>query len=215
MKKQDLYQKLSETDKKLKEIGFSNEEIAFLKTKVSKHNLGLYLSYTEFDKELQENYFGFKEIEELGINVKSDLKNHLLIEGDNYYALKALKTSNVKADVIYIDPPYNTGKEFVYNDNFANGPKPVGADDPHKHSKWLSFMKKRLELAKELLSEGGVIFVSIDDNEQAYLKVQMDEIFGEDNFVANFVWLKGNAQNDALNAQKNHEYIVSYLKKQG
>lgn len=103
--------------------------------------------------------------------------NHVLIEGDNLNALAALSYTHAgKIDVIYIDPPYNTGnKDFVYNDRF------VDKEDGYRHSKWLSFMNRRLRMAKELLSEKGVIFISIDDNEFAQLKVLCDEIFGERN----------------------------------
>ena len=138
----------------------------------------------------------------------------MLIEGDNYHGLLALAHAKVKVDIIYIDPPYNTGnKDFIYNDDFTNDPTPVGHDDPHRHSKWISFMKKRLELAKELLSEEGVIFVSIDDNEQAYLKVLMDEIFGETNFIAPINWQSSfGGKNDTKLMPVNSEYILFYGK---
>ena len=99
------------------------------------------------------------------ISAAEDAPDHILIEGDNLEALMALSyTHEGKVDVIYIDPPYNTGnKDFVYNDSF------VDLEDGYRHSKWLSFMEKRLRLAKKLLSDKGVIFISIDDNEQANL----------------------------------------------
>ena len=105
---------------------------------------------------------------------------NILIEGDNYHALQVLNyTHQSKIDVIYIDPPYNTGKkDFIYNDNY------VDKEDSFRHSKWLSFMSKRLHLAKELLKDTGVIFISIDDNEQAQLKLLCDSVFGENNFVS-------------------------------
>lgn len=131
----------------------------------------------------------------------------MLIEGDNYYALKALQISGIKVDVIYIDPPYNTGnKDFVYEDHY------VDKEDKFKHSKWLTFMKNRLILAKELLADDGVIFISIDDNEQAYLKVLMDEIFGEENFSNQINWIsnkKGRQISNNLFA-KTYEYILVY-----
>ena len=107
--------------------------------------------------------------------------NHILIEGDNLEALTALTYTHAgKIDVIYIDPPYNTGnKDFSYNDKY------VDSEDSYRHSKWLSFMSKRLRIAKRLLSDRGVIFISIDDNEQAQLKILCDEIFGADNFSGN------------------------------
>ena len=105
--------------------------------------------------------------------------NHILIEGDNLEALTALTyTHEGKIDVIYIDPPYNTGKkDFRYNDSYVDN------DDSYRHSKWLSFMSKRLRIAKRLLSDRGVIFISIDDNEQANLKLLCDGIFGESTFM--------------------------------
>lgn len=106
-----------------------------------------------------------------------DSPNHIIIEGDNLEALNVLSyTHEGRIDVIYIDPPYNTGnKDFVYNDSF------VDSEDSYRHSKWLSFMTKRLRIAKRLLSDRGVIFISIDDNEQANLKLLCDEMFGERN----------------------------------
>ena len=99
-----------------------------------------------------------------------DAPNHILIEGDNLEALTTLAYTHAgKIDVIYIDPPYNTGnKDFVYNDSF------VDREDTYRHSKWLSFMSRRLKIAKRLLSDKGVIFISIDDNEQAQLKLLCD-----------------------------------------
>jgi adenine-specific DNA-methyltransferase len=134
--------------------------------------------------------------------------NHTLIEGDNLHALTALTfTHENKIDVIYIDPPYNTGnKDFKYNDSF------VDREDSYRHSKWLSFMDKRLRIAKRLLSDKGVIFISIDDNEQAQLKMLCDEVFGEVNALGPFIQNKQNAKNDSINVQKNHEYIFTYRK---
>lgn len=134
--------------------------------------------------------------------------NHALINGDNYHALTALRATHAnRVDVIYIDPPYNTGnKDFIYNDHF------LGKDDLYLHSKWLSFMEYRLRAAQELLSETGVIFVSIDDNEQARLKLLMDEVFGAKNFLSTMVWDKNNTKNDASNFQRNHEYVHVYSK---
>lgn len=108
------------------------------------------------------------------ISEDADAPNHILIEGDNLEALTALAyTHEGKIDVIYIDPPYNTGKkdEFKYNDKY------VDAQDDYRHSKWLSFMSKRLRLAQKLLKKTGIIFISIDDNEVAQLKCICDEIF--------------------------------------
>lgn len=134
--------------------------------------------------------------------------NHILIEGDNLEALTALTyTHENNVDIIYIDPPYNTGnKDFVYNDSF------VDSEDGYRHSKWLSFMDKRLRIAKKLLSEHGVIFISIDDNEQARLKLLCDDIFQPNNMIACFCWkTDGNFDNQAK-VKICHEYILMYAK---
>jgi len=147
-----------------------------------------------------------KEIKEPKENTQED---NILIEGDNYHALTVLNyTHQEKIDVIYIDPPYNTGnKDFKYNDCY------VDKEDGYKHSKWLNFMEKRLKLAKSLLKEKGVIFISIDDNEMAQLKLLCDNIFGFDNFLSMIIWNKKNVvQNDAKFSSTNHEYILSYRK---
>jgi adenine-specific DNA-methyltransferase len=134
--------------------------------------------------------------------------NHILIEGDNLEALTTLSyTHEGKVDVIYIDPPYNTGnKDFVYNDSF------VDSEDSYRHSKWLSFMSKRLRIAKRLLSDRGVIFISIDDNEQANLKLLCDEVFGERNFVTNFVWQSTAGSNTGTDIITVTEYVMLYCK---
>lgn len=138
-----------------------------------------------------------------------DAPNHILIEGDNLEALATLAYTHAgKIDVIYIDPPYNTGNEdFVYNDNYVN------ADDDYKHSMWLSFMKRRLRIAKKLLSEHGVIFISIDDNEAANLKVLCDdaELFGAKNFAGQIIWHQGR-KSMAAQFAVNHEYCLVYCK---
>lgn len=134
---------------------------------------------------------------------------NFLLEGDNLHSLYLLQKTHVgKIDVIYIDPPYNTGnKDFIYND------KIVDKTDGYSHSKWLSFMSKRLELAKELLSETGVIFISIDDNEQAQLKLLCDEIFGEDNFIAMYKWNKtATPPSLSQKVRSKYEYILCYEK---
>ncbi len=146
------------------------------------------------------------------INHGSDIveaPNHILIEGDNLHALTALSfTHEGLIDVMYFDPPYNTGnKDFKYNDSY------VDKEDSYRHSKWLSFMQKRLLIAKRLLSDKGVIFISIDDNEQAQLKLLCDEIFSESNFIDNIIWEKNYApKNDAKFFSASHDFIVVYHK---
>ena len=163
-------------------------------------------------------------VEEKSKAIKNDdgKPTHILIEGDNYHALTCLNyTHTGKIDVIYIDPPYNTGSDgFTYKDarfmtDFPNG-KTVPKDDPLRHSTWLSFMSKRLRLAKNLLSDKGVIFISIDDNEQANLKLLCDEIFGEKNFVGTLTWESTtqpiNAGTAKFQLQQKVEYIFCYAK---
>ena len=134
--------------------------------------------------------------------------NHIIIEGDNLEALSTLAYTHAgKIDVIYIDPPYNTGnKDFIYNDSY------VDSEDSYRHSKWLSFMSKRLRIAKKLLSDRGVIFISIDDNEQANLKLLCDEIFRGINFIAKFDWRKKTGANDAKDIAVITESILCYSK---
>lgn len=134
---------------------------------------------------------------------------NFLLEGDNLHSLHLLeKTHTGKIDVIYIDPPYNTGnKDFIYND------KIVDKTDGYSHSKWLSFMSKRLEIARNLLSDKGVIFISIDDNEQAQLKLLCDEVFGETNFIAMYKWNKtATPPSLSQKVRSKYEYILCYEK---
>ncbi|MDA7991362.1 MAG: site-specific DNA-methyltransferase, partial [Gammaproteobacteria bacterium] len=152
-----------------------------------------------------------------------ELDGNLIIHGDNLHALKALLPRYAgRVHCIYIDPPYNTGNEkWIYNDNvnspqmrdWLKGKNPVDGEDLERHDKWLCMMWPRLHLLRELLAEDGVIFVSIDDNEQHRLRLVMDEIFGGENFVCTFVWNKKNVvQSDATFASVNHEYIFCYRK---
>lgn len=129
------------------------------------------------------------------------ITDNLIIKGNNLLALHSLKKEfTEKVKLIYIDPPYNTGNDgFKYNDNF-------------NHSTWLTFMKNRLEVARELLRDDGVIFVQCDDNEQAYLKVLMDEVFGRDNFIANIVWKGRGGRQDSKFIAQIHETIISFSK---
>lgn len=133
---------------------------------------------------------------------------NFLLEGDNLHSLHLLeKTHAGKIDVIYIDPPYNTGNnDFIYND------KIVDKNDGYSHSKWLSFMSKRLEIAQNLLSETGVIFISIDDNEQAQLKLLCDEVFGEENLSATFCVIRSEGGGMAKQVVKGHEYCFVFAK---
>ena len=164
----------------------------------------------DVEERLRESLPVLREVKDKAIlSDEPDAPNHILIEGDNLEALTALSyTHEGKIDVIYIDPPYNTGnKDFVYNDSF------VDTEDSYRHSKWLSFMNKRLKIAKKLLSDRGVIFISIDDNEQAQLKLLCDSIWGGRNFLAQVIWERAYAP---INLKKHfsecHDYIICYAK---
>ena len=150
---------------------------------------------------------------------KISLHDNLIIHGDNLLALKALlPTYAGKVKCIYIDPPYNTGNEsWIYNDN-VNSPmmqewlkanQPIDKEDLARHDKWLCMMMPRLKLLRELLRDDGVIFISIDDNEVHHLRMLMDEIFGEENFIAQLVWEKGR-KNDAKLFSVGHEHMLVY-----
>jgi len=166
-----------------------------------------------------------------GEGIAESETNNILIEGDNLEVLRILQKSySRKIKCIYIDPPYNTGKDFVYKDDFkdsverylhktgqadeegllTSNPKASG----RYHANWLNMMYPRLKLARNLLKDDGVIFVSIDDNEHSNLKLMMDEIFGEENFVTNIVWQKKySPQNDATYFSDMHDFILVYAKK--
>ncbi len=168
-------------------------------------------------------------------SVDFDHSDNIFIEGENLDVLKILQKSYLNSvKMIYIDPPYNTGNDFVYHDNFASrlddyqqqsGEKDENGllkkafvrnskENGHYHSNWLNMMLPRLHLAKNLLKDDGVIFISIDDNEQAQLKLLCDEVFGEENFVGQFIWKsRQNKDNRNLTGLSiDHEYIFCYSK---
>jgi adenine-specific DNA-methyltransferase len=162
----------------------------------------------EVEERLRSELPVLKEVKERAIiSDDPDAPNHILIEGDNLEALVALTYTHAgKIDVIYIDPPYNTGnRDFIYNDAY------VDREDGYRHSKWLSFMEKRLKIAKSLLSSEGTIFISIDDNEQAQLKLLCDEVFGLDNYVTSIpriTKLQRSAQEKHMDIS--HDYLICY-----
>lgn len=132
---------------------------------------------------------------------------NFIIEGDNLHSLLLLeKTHRESIDIIYIDPPYNTGNSLTYND------KRIGEDDSFIHSKWLSFMDRRLKIAKNLLNDQGLIFISIDDNEGYNLKVLCDEIFNAKNFMGSFSVTKAEGGGQAKYLVKGHDLILIYAK---
>jgi adenine-specific DNA-methyltransferase len=138
----------------------------------------------------------------------NDSDDNILIEGDNYHSLTVLNyTHKEKIDVIYIDPPYNTGnKDFIYNDNY------VDKEESFKHSKWLTFIEKRLKLAKNILSKTGVIIIHIDEHEQNSLHFLLNKIFGENNNLGTIVWNKKNPKGDSHGVSVMHESILCYAK---
>ena len=149
----------------------------------------------------------FTEVKEKEICADENGAYNFLLEGDNLHSLYLLeKTHKGKIDVAYIDPPYNTkNKKFMYDDC------KIGEDDGFRHSKWISFMQKRLSIAKNLLSGTGCIFISIDDNELYNLKLLCDEIFGEDNLIALMPRLtKKQGKNQQTTYASNHDYLMCY-----
>ena len=207
MNKYELAKKINELE------GLTNEEKSeLLKLLRSQKKYGLVWEDKpeEIETRLQDELPVLEEVKDRAIiSDDASAPNHILIEGDNLEALTALSYTHAgKIDVIYIDPPYNTGnKDFVYNDSF------VDREDGYRHSKWLSFMNKRLKIAKGLLSDRGVIFISIDDNEQAQLKLLCDEIFGGDNFVGTYFW-KRTSMPPALSykIRRKLEFVFCYQK---
>lgn len=165
------------------------------------------LAPDEIDKLLEPKVLtNFKKYDSKGEHIPKDISNddNLIIKGNNLIALHSLrKTHRGKINLIYIDPPFNTGSDsFNYNDKF-------------NHSTWLTFMRNRLEVAKDLLSEDGNIFVHLDNNEFHYLKILMDEIFGRENFVEDIVWSYGSASGGRASGAKPvniHDYICHFAK---
>ena len=183
----------------LRRIHELEQQICRLQTEIKKNSdtqYGLrWMDVQEaFDEKAENAVPILEEVKEKAITSEDGKPTHILIEGDNYHALTCLNYTHKGAiDVIYIDPPYNTGSDgFIYKDKRVLDKFPDGTivptDHPLRHSYWLSFMHKRLQLAKNLLSKRGVIFISIDENEQANLKLLCDQVFGEKNLVTQFIW---------------------------
>jgi adenine-specific DNA-methyltransferase len=213
----------------LAKIGELRTYVARSQYDENKGNLLTYLS--ELEKEIRSRKYGlvFEEhregiddvlathtpvmTEDKDLFIDNDSQLHFLIEGDNLAALRLLlKTHRQRIDLIYIDPPYNTGSnDFMYDDNY------VGEDDGYRHSKWMSFMQKRFSIAQQLLSPEGVVFIQISDIELAQLKNLCDAIFGEDNFLniisvnmKNIAGASGGGEDKRF--KKNCEYILVYAK---
>lgn len=200
-------------------------------------------SVTDADEKYGLNWYGKRRARQLALTPSTgtlrpcpqdsenwDTTQNLMIEGDNLEVLKLLQKSYAgKVKLIYIDPPYNTGKDFVYPDNFQDniknyleltgqieGGQKISSNTESSgrfHTDWLNMIYPRLKLARNLLSEDGVIFISIDDGEVANLREVGDEIFGEENFIANIVWQKKYTRsNDAKWFSDNHDHILAYGK---
>lgn len=206
--------KMIETISKIKE-NIDDEEtlrnLSLIEYELTKKKYGLVWEEHEerVDEELKTRIPTFEEVKEKEIISNNNDKFNFLLEGDNLHSLYLLeKTHKNRIDFIYIDPPYNTGnKDFIYNDEY------VSNDDGYRHSKWLSFMHNRLRIAYDLLTENGLIFISIDDNEQAQLKLLCDEIFGDNNCIGilpTIMNLKGNQ--DQFGFAGTHEYTLVYAK---
>lgn len=209
------------TDLKEQEIFRLKKEIERLKKAVKKQKYGLvWMDVPEaFEDDVENKLPILREVPKLAISNDDGKPTHILIEGDNYHALTCLNyTHKGKIDVIYIDPPYNTGSDgFRYKDKrvldkFPDGTE-VPKDHPFRHSYWLSFMRKRLELSRDVLKDTGAIFISIDNNELAQLKLLCNEIFGEKNYVGTLIWRKkeGGGQTDTYFVTE-HEYVLVYCK---
>lgn len=163
-------------------------------------------------------------------SVNWDTTQNLYIEGDNLEVLKILRSTYFhKVKLIYIDPPYNTGKDFIYKDNYKKNEKEylcetnqIDEDGNHLvqnketngrfHTDWLNMMYPRLKIARDLLTDDGVIFISIDEHEFVNLAQICNEIFGEKNFIENFIWIKNSTKNLSKTTSTNHEYILCYSK---
>ncbi|MBQ0063283.1 MAG: site-specific DNA-methyltransferase [Prevotella sp.] len=214
---------IDELHRQIKEL---ESKVAYLNAQLKQENrFGLqWIDVPEaFDAESENKIPILEEVPELAITNDDGKPTHILIEGDNYHALTCLNyTHHGKVDVIYIDPPYNTGSDgFTYKDKRFLEKFPDGAElpinHPLRHSAWLSFMDKRLRLAKDLLSPNGIMFISIDDNEQANLRLLCEDIFGN-KCVEQYIWcLQDKSEGSfvktaGLTVRKEHEYILCCMK---
>ena len=208
-------ERLIEKIRELKETA-SEEMVAVLnevETELNKKKYGLIWEEHEeaVDVQMRDNIPVFTEVTEREITANPDGDYNFLLEGDNLHSLKLLeKTHKGKIDLIYIDPPYNRGNkdkdDFIYNDTY------IDKNDAFRHSKWASYISVRLNLAYKLLSEKGLIFISIDDNEINSLRFLCDEIFGEENRIATLIWKKRYQGAKEKQIVICHEYLLMYAK---
>ena len=191
------------------ENGFEQTEGMVMNKPASQKKIGQLLIVENSGNETSDKLPILIEDKKRAIKTNVSGPTHMLIEGDNLYALSVLRQTHKEGvDLIYIDPPYNTGEnDFKYSDKFAN------RNDDLKHSHWISFMRKRLLLAKDLLKETGIIIIHIDENQFGSLNVLMDsEIFFEKNNLGTIIWNKKNPKGDAKGVSTMHEYIFCYAK---
>lgn len=204
--------KMLDTISKIKE-NVTDEDtlrnLSLIEYELTKKKYGLVWEEHEekVDEELKTKIPTFEEVKDKEVVSNADDKFNFLLEGDNLHSLYLLeKTHKGKIDVIYIDPPYNTGNSFVYDDNI------IDSNDDYKHSKWISFIYKRIKQAYKLLTKDGKLFISIDDNEQANLRLICNEIFGENNFFAQVIVQSNKRGQTYKQIAKTHEYILIYTK---
>jgi len=207
-KEQELLNEIEKLQKQL--------EIANNRVKTAKYGL-VWMEVPEaFEQETENQLPVLDEVKEKAIKNDDDKPTHILIEGDNYHALTCLNyTHKEKIDLIYIDPPYNTGSDgFRYRDKrvvekFPDGTD-VPKDHPLRHSYWLSFMSKRLELASNLLKPEGVILISINEEEYSQLKLLCDKIFQESNYMTSFT-VKVRHEDRILKGDKDYHETTEQL----
>ena len=207
IRRDKMLKTLSEIKKNISDEETLNS-LSLIENELTKKKYGLIWEEHEerVDKELETQIPTFEEIKDKEIMCNPNEKFNFLLEGDNLHSLYLLeKTYKEKIDIIYIDPPYNTGKEdFIYND------KIIDELDGYKHSKWLSFMDRRIRIAKELLTKSGIILISIDENEEAQLKLLCDEIFGESNRLSTH-HIKVRYDNKSLNEKNDWQPVMEYV----
>lgn len=207
IRRDKMLKTLSEIKKNISDEETLNS-LSLIENELTKKKYGLIWEEHEerVDKELETQIPTFEEIKDKEIMCNPEERFNFLLEGDNLHSLYLLeKTHKEKIDIIYIDPPYNTGKEdFIYND------KIIDELDGYKHSKWLSFMERRIRIAKELLTKSGIILISIDENEEAQLKLLCDEIFGESNRLSTH-HIKVRYDNKSLNEKNDWQPVMEYV----
>lgn len=206
MNKKELLDKIKQLE------GLNSDEKAYLLNLVNtkkKYGLVWEDKPEDVEEELRTKLPFLREVKEKAIVNGDEHPNHILIEGDNLHALTALTFTHEEAiDLIYIDPPYNTGEnDFKYNDTF------VDREDSFRHSKWLSFVSKRFQIMKRLLSDTGVVLIHIDENEFDALSMLLEtEVFSEKDCLGYIVWNKKNPKGDAKGVATMHEYVFCFAK---